>query len=172
MQTVTAYPVVLDVPALNAFLSDVFGAVGLFVGGGGPDVQWKGEARPMAFHLYVPDVDATYAKALEAGASSLEAPAEHPWGERSGNIKDPAGNYWYIATFHGKDYFREGLPTLQPYLHPVRCGPLMDFVVQAFGGVETGRSTAPDGTIFHGTVRIGTSSLEFCDAMGPYQPMP
>lgn len=53
---------------------------------------------PMAIHLYVPDCDAVYEKAMAAGGESLHAVADMPYGERSGGVKDPCGNHWYIAT--------------------------------------------------------------------------
>jgi uncharacterized glyoxalase superfamily protein PhnB len=193
MQTVTAYPIVQDVPALIAFLVRVFGAVekeravgsaggyhaevrigdtALMLGGGGKDVAWKGDARPMAFHIYVPNVDATYQLALEAGALSLQAPIDEDWGERRANIKDPSGNNWYIATFQGQNYFSDAAPTVQPFLQPAHAEPVIDFLTAAFDAVETGRATAPDGAILHTTLKIGNSALELIDATGIYQPMP
>jgi PhnB protein len=192
-QTVTAYPVVRDVPALHAFLGAVFGAAEKFraigsaggyhtevqigdtvvmIGGGGPEVAWKGKARPMAFHIYVPDVDGAYQRALGGGAVSLQVPADQEWGERTANVRDPAGNHWYIATFKGKDYFSEGAPTVQPYLLPVRGESLIAFLVDAFGATELGRAATADGVILHTTFKIGNSALELADASGIYQPMP
>jgi uncharacterized glyoxalase superfamily protein PhnB len=60
-----------------------------------------GEGRrtsELTIHLYVSDTDATYAKALAAGGTSIYEVADMPYGERSGGIKDPCGNSWYIAT--------------------------------------------------------------------------
>ncbi|WP_417391063.1 VOC family protein [Gimesia sp.] len=51
-----------------------------------------------AIHLYVPDVDATYQKALAAGATSLREPADMFYGERGASVKDPLGIQWHIAT--------------------------------------------------------------------------
>jgi len=53
-------------------------------------------------HLYVPDTDAVYAQALRAGATSIEAPNDKPYGDRSAGVKDAWGNSWFIAT-HVKD---------------------------------------------------------------------
>ena len=58
--------------------------------------QW-GPSRG-AFHLFVSDCDAVYAEALSAGATSLWAPEDKPYGERSGGVTDAWGNQWYIAT--------------------------------------------------------------------------
>lgn len=51
-----------------------------------------------AFHLFVPDCDAVYAEALRAGATSMWAPEDKPYGERSAGVSDAWGNQWYIAT--------------------------------------------------------------------------
>jgi uncharacterized glyoxalase superfamily protein PhnB len=144
----------------------------MMIGGGGSDVSWKGESQPMAFHVYVSDVDAAYNRALAAGAQSLQEPTNQPWGERTANVKDPSGNNWYIATFQGDNYFSEGAPTVQPVLHSTNSAPVIDFLACAFGAEETGRATSPEGKILHTTVKIGDSAMEFIDAEGIYQPMP
>jgi PhnB protein len=50
----------------------------------------------------VHDCDAVYERALKAGATSISEPTDQPYGDRSGGVKDPFGNQWYIAT-HIKD---------------------------------------------------------------------
>ena len=47
--------------------------------------------------VYVQDADAAYRKALEAGATSLMAPADQSYG-RSGGVKDAYGNTWWITS--------------------------------------------------------------------------
>ena len=63
-----------------------------------------GQYQPLSsmFYLYVPDCDALYWRALEAGATSIAEPTNHPYGDRSGAVQDVFGNQWYIAT-HIKD---------------------------------------------------------------------
>lgn len=56
------------------------------------------QPMPTTFYLYVPDVDATYRRALEAGATSISEPADHPYGDRNAGVKDAFGNQWYIAS--------------------------------------------------------------------------
>jgi PhnB protein len=74
----------------------------------GDSILEMGEAHgpyqpmPTMFYLYVPNVDALYRRALEAGATSIGEPTDHPYGDRSGGVKDAFGNQWYIAT-HIKD---------------------------------------------------------------------
>ena len=53
---------------------------------------------PGMLYLYVPDTDATYARALQAGATSLQEPTDMFYGDRNASVKDPAGNLWTIAT--------------------------------------------------------------------------
>ena len=52
-----------------------------------------------SIYVYVEDVDAAYKRALEAGATSVGAPSDKPYQERSAGIKDSYGNTWYIATY-------------------------------------------------------------------------
>ena len=61
---------------------------------------------PVMLHLYVPDVDATYAKAVAAGGTSLREPADQFYGDRSGGVRDPFGNQWWIST-HVEDVSEE-----------------------------------------------------------------
>jgi uncharacterized glyoxalase superfamily protein PhnB len=49
-------------------------------------------------YVYVDDADATYQRALEAGAQSLEEPMDLPYGDRRGMVRDPWNNIWQIAT--------------------------------------------------------------------------
>lgn len=67
---------------------------------------WKPMAA--ALYLYVPDTDATYQSAIEAGATSLMEPADQFYGDRNAGVKDPWGNIWWIGT-HVEDMPREEL---------------------------------------------------------------
>ena len=49
-------------------------------------------------YVYVPNIDATYARALEAGGTSVMAPADAFYGDRTGSVKDPFGHIWTLAT--------------------------------------------------------------------------
>jgi PhnB protein len=56
-------------------------------------------AFPVWLHVYVPDVDATYRTALEAGAVAVQEPVRREDDtDRRGGFKDPAGNTWWIGT--------------------------------------------------------------------------
>jgi PhnB protein len=60
------------------------------------------KAMPAFLYVYVDDVDATYRRALQAGAASLEEPKDLPYGDRRAMVKDPCGNDWQIATHKGE----------------------------------------------------------------------
>ena len=108
--SVTPRLVVDDTGRLVEFLKQAFDATGDFrndrpsiirigdslvmVSGVGPR-----ERMPAFLYLYVDDVDATYKRALEVGAASLEEPRDVPYGDRRGMIEDPCGNVWQIATY-------------------------------------------------------------------------
>lgn len=70
--------------------------------------EWK--PMPERNLLYVNDTDATYARALQAGATSLMQPADQFWGDCNAGVKDASGNYWWIAT-HQEDVSPEELAT-------------------------------------------------------------
>ena len=112
---VTPYLLVQDAAKLIAFLEQAFGAreterTSRPDGGVmhaqvqiGDSMVMMGEptdhpAQPASLYLYVQDVDATYARALAAGANAVSPPADQFYGDRSGGITDPAGNTWWIAT--------------------------------------------------------------------------
>jgi len=55
-------------------------------------------AMPCSLYVYVGDVDATYKRALKAGATSVKEPADQFYGDRSASVKDSCGNVWGIGT--------------------------------------------------------------------------
>jgi PhnB protein len=73
---------------------------GCVVETGRASAEWP--AMPLAIHLYVRDVDATYKRALKAGGVSLHEPREMEYDERACAVRDPSGNNWYIATHTGR----------------------------------------------------------------------
>jgi uncharacterized glyoxalase superfamily protein PhnB len=112
--TVTPYLIAPGAPALIAFARQAFGAVEIQRHEGpdgairhaeiqiGDSVVMLAEANdeyhamPTSLYLAVDDVDGTYARALEAGATSLRAPEEQPYG-RSAGACDASGNHWWIT---------------------------------------------------------------------------
>jgi uncharacterized glyoxalase superfamily protein PhnB len=53
---------------------------------------------PAFFYVYVSDTDATHQHAVDAGALTLEAPFDTPYGDRRCMVEDEWGNTWQIAT--------------------------------------------------------------------------
>jgi uncharacterized glyoxalase superfamily protein PhnB len=62
------------------------------------DASEHAKAMPAMLYLYVPNVDAAYQLAIKAGATSVMEPADQFYGDRSGGVKDPAGNSWFLGT--------------------------------------------------------------------------
>jgi uncharacterized glyoxalase superfamily protein PhnB len=115
--TVSPYLIVNGADATIDFLKQVFGAMELrrF-----PDASGKlmhaevriddtvimlADPAPPAWlpgsahvHIYVQDVDATYRKALETGAVSVQEPVKKQDEDKRGGVKDAGGTTWWIAT--------------------------------------------------------------------------
>ncbi len=87
-------------------------------------------------------------------------------------MKDPAGNFWYIATHKGESYIPKGLHNVNVYMHPLRAEPVIAFLKRAFGAQELAKYASPDGVVHHAEIRVGDSVVEMGEANGPYQPMP
>lgn len=115
--TVSPYLIVDGADATIAFLKTVFDAVELrrFADDAGKLVHaevriddtvlmladpappdWP--ALPSYVHLYVRDVDATYRKALAAGAISVQEPVKKQDADKRGGVRDAGGTTWWIAT--------------------------------------------------------------------------
>ncbi|MDD2046736.1 VOC family protein [Pseudomonas putida] len=52
----------------------------------------------IGLHLYVDDVDARFDQALKAGATQVRAVENQFYGDRSGTLKDPFGNLWFVSS--------------------------------------------------------------------------
>jgi PhnB protein len=129
--------------------------------------------RAMATHLYVPDADATFARALQSGAIAIYAPSdEHPSGDRWGAVRDPFGNVWYIATPKGWEPGPEGLRAVQPYLHLRDAHNLIPFVEAALGAEVLGIHKSPEGLVMHATISIANATFEIDEARGETLPTP
>jgi PhnB protein len=75
------------------------------------------KGSPVTLHLYVKDVDAAVAQAVAAGAKVTMPVADMFWGDRYGQIEDPFGHRWSLAT-HTRDLtedeIREGMAKAMP----------------------------------------------------------
>jgi PhnB protein len=67
---------------------------------------------PVMMHLYVEDADATVARATDAGARLTRPVADQFYGDRGGQIEDPFGHKWYVAT-HKEDLTMEEIEKRQ-----------------------------------------------------------
>ena len=128
--------------------------------------------RPAAIHLYVPDADATYARAAAAGATTLFPPTDRPYGDREADVRDPFGNHWYIGTRKEDGPVPAGLRTITPTLHVPGTDRLIDFIQRAFGAQVLDRTEAPDGAVIHAQLRIGDAVVELGEPRGVVPPMP
>lgn len=114
--TVTPYLIVEDADGLITFLERAFEAE-LLDRHDGPDGslmhaelrigdsrimmsqandEWP--AMPAMLHLYLPDVDTVFRRAIEAGGRAIREPEDQFYGDRSGGLVDPAGNQWWVST--------------------------------------------------------------------------
>jgi PhnB protein len=190
---VTPYLIAKDGPALMEFAKQAFGAeekfrtVGtagglhgevrigdsmLMMGGGIPGREFRATPNTHALHLYVEDADAVCKKAVAAGATLIDEPRDQEYGERSGTVKDPAGNFWYIATQKGESYIPKDLNNVNVYMHPLRAEPVISFLKRAFGARELAKYASPDGVVHHAEIRVGDSVVEMGESQGKYAPMP
>jgi len=190
---VTPYLVAEDGPALLEFTKHAFGGeetfrtigpagglhgevrIGdsmLMVGGGIPGRESNATPKTHALHIYVEDADAVCERAVAVGATLIDEPRDQEYGERSGSVKDPAGNIWYIATHKGESYIAKGLNNVNAYLLPLRAEPVITFLKRAFGAQELGKYASPDGVVHHAEIRVGDSVVEMGEPQGKYAPMP
>lgn len=75
----------------SVFLADMLGA-------GPVKAPSSAGGATCMMHLYVPNADATFANAVAAGAKVVMPLADMFWGDRYGQITDPFGHVWSIAT--------------------------------------------------------------------------
>ena len=184
--TITPYLIAGPAVELVDFVKQAFGAVESFrstgsagglhcevkIGdsvvmiGGGPTF----DPRPVAIHLYVPNVDEVYARAVEAGGTSVMEPSDEDYGERIASVKDIGGNEWYIA----QRFDQTPIPDLHMvtvYFHPIGAPKFIDFLQEAFDAEVVERHQSDEGFVYHAKVRLGDSIVEMGEAHGPWQPM-
>jgi PhnB protein len=83
MSNLTPYICCQDASRAIAFYREAFGAIG---------------GTPVKLHLYVDDVDAVIARAVAAGATVVRPATDEFYGDRAGQIQDPSGHVWFVAT--------------------------------------------------------------------------
>lgn len=183
--TVTPYLMAPDIEPVISCAKRVFGAEEtLRMGGGGGGIHCElriGDSRLMCgggvgtpsptvptrqlgLQVFVDDVDATFARALEAGAVSLDAPRDRPYGERSGFVKDAIGNHWHVSKVIGGHYLAAPPRTVVPHLYvenrPGReAAAFIAFLQAAFGAQVVFRRDSPDGRVEHAVVSVNGSNI-------------
>jgi len=141
------------------------------------------QPMPPALHLYVPDTDAAYKRALEAGAISIDEPVDQGYGDRYAGVKDPFGNVWYLAT-HLRDFTIPAEPAAQPQTSGIeprqRPGSIMPFMFnddpqrafelyqKVFGAREVHRVIQPNGRPSHIQMAIGDTHVMLDDVTAPH----
>ncbi len=181
-RTVTPFLIHEKAPELVEFLKSTFGAEEVKRNNGGEPGGFYSELRiadsnlmiaggtaarwgnlTSALHVYVPDCDAAYGRALEAGAVTLMGskgePTDQPYGERSAAVQDAFGNYWYIATHLASAPAGEDIGSVLPYLHPEGALKYIDFLKRAFGAEEMAVYEHA-GRVMHASMRVGSAVLE------------
>ena len=146
----------------------------LMMGGGIPGKKFPSSLQPGALHVYVEDADAAIRKGSGcrgyAGRRTGRSGLRRAFGHGAGSCR---GTFWYIATQQGWQlHGPKGLHNVNPYLHPRRAEPLINFLKRAFGAQEIMKYVSPDGVVNHAEIRVGDSVVEMGEAHGKYETMP
>ncbi|MFT3974589.1 MAG: VOC family protein [Amaricoccus sp.] len=111
--SVAPYLIVPDAEATLAFVRAVFAAEPIFLKRADDGTIQHAEVRiddtvvmcgqypgvpPAHVHVYLPDVDAAFARAIDAGGTVEQPVAEKGDGDRRGGVADPNGTVWWLAT--------------------------------------------------------------------------
>jgi uncharacterized glyoxalase superfamily protein PhnB len=189
--TLTPYLTSPKAGELVEFVKAAFGAIELYRGtgsagglhadvqiadsklmiGGAPGMK-PGDENRVGLHYYIPDADAVYQRAVQAGAISVREPVNQAYGDREASLKDPAGNPWYIATHLGSTgYLPTGLRSVTPFLHIQGAAGFIEFLHKAFSAEVVDRMASPEGVVHYARLRIGDSALELSEAHGEHGPL-
>ena len=187
--TVVPYVAVVEAREVIDFIQKAFGATGKIMGTGsqggihseyrigdadlmiGGGREWRNpDPRPAYFHIYVDDADAAYARAMAAGATSLNPPVDRPYGDREAGVRDVGGNTWWIGQLRNRTR-PEGLRDATLSFVARGAGAFIDFLKAAFAADEVMVHEEPAGTVRHAQIRIGDTIVEIGEAHGPWQPI-
>ena len=192
-RTITPYIVVKEITKVAEFVKQAFGAEETFrsdstgsgggfhfefrlgnsmlMAGGAPNYPGP-EVKP-SLHYFVADVDEAYRRALDAGATSVRAPMDQPYGTRDCTVSDPTGVEWYLSnpTTYDQDRGRLDPGDLVPYLHPKGADGYIEFLKRAFVADEV-EVYREQGKVAHAKLRIKDSLIELGEAHAQWQPRP
>ena len=127
-------------------------------------------AMPAGLHYYVKNSNEVYERALKAGATSLYEPTNRDYGDCEAGVRDPAGNYWFIATHLEKDYKPEILQDLNTYFSVKEAGHFLEFLEKALGAKVIQKEASSTGTLRHAKALIGDTVVELSEARAPWGP--
>lgn len=132
--------------------------------------EWP--AKPMSLHLYVPDTDAQYERAIAAGGKSVTAPRDEPYGDRAAAVLDPGGNHWFIATRLEGPAIPAGFHTLTPYVITRGADGFIEFARRTFDATLHNRHVDDSGAVVHAELSIDDSMVEVSDGSAEFPPRP
>ena len=98
----------LQIGDSRIFLNDTMSAAG-------PATAAPGQSNPLYLHMYLPDVDTVFNRAVMAGAHADMQLQDMFWGDRYAKITDPFGQQWGLAT-HIEDVAPEEMKRRQDEL--------------------------------------------------------
>ena len=186
--TVVPYIAVVEAREVIGFVKKTFGATGRIMGTGsqggihseyrigdatvmiGGGREWRNpDPHPAALHVYVDDVDATYARAMKAGGTSLSGPVVRPYGDYEADVRDVAGNFWWIGQIRNRPR-PKGLRDVTMGFFAKGAREFIGFLKKAFEAEEV-FVHEDQGVVRHAQIRIGDTCIELSEAHGPWQPM-
>ncbi|HJQ39641.1 MAG TPA: VOC family protein [Thermoanaerobaculia bacterium] len=124
--------------------------------------QWEPVAAPV--HVYIENVDEVYRRAIAAGATSLYAPVDQPYGDREAGVVDARGIQWFLATHLERGPRRPGFGTVTTGFRARGAQQMLEFLRNAFGAVHV------SGGIEHAEIRLGETMIELSEAHGEWGP--
>jgi len=92
--------------------------------------------------VYVPDADAAFAAAIEAGAREVTALADNAFGQRGGRVRDPFGNIWWITANVETVTVEEGMRRLGEPVHQEQMRTAQATLDAELSGRTHGRASA------------------------------
>lgn len=100
-------------------------------------------AMPSLLRVFVPDADAAFARAVEAGGTVVTPIASDAFGQRGGRIKDPFGNIWWVVA-HVEDVPEQEMwKRLQEPVYAAGMRVAQETLDAELSGCVRGRSSAP-----------------------------
>lgn len=75
---------------------------GIMLGSHQPDASWSRPPGTAGAYLVTDEVDATYERAVAAGATIIAEPVDREYGGREFTLADPEGNLWSIGSYRGE----------------------------------------------------------------------